>query len=282
MASDESDDETSFLSWGGTVGATLTVLVTTLDDSVWLLGFVGTSALAMEARLVHAATFLGTLVGLAMACCLVAVAIQRGVGVEATNSYSNLELEELELKWEVVAAAICWLLAAGFCIKKQIKKRRRRHQQQHQQQQQQPLQLQEPQFQSAANDNNSVVEYGSLSQEEQPLTKEDEEDWHRLPKSSQPWTVVSLTALGFLDEISFFPALVIGGIFTVWELCVGTLLAGLLILSIQVFLATQCKPLIDFLDDRVPLYGIIAAFATILTLHLLWDLMALLGEVDYS
>jgi hypothetical protein len=279
MASGEADDETLFLSWSGTVGATLTVLVTTLDDSVWLLGFVGTSALAMEARLVHAATFLGTLVGLAMACCLVAVAIQRGVGVEATNSYSKLELEELEIKWEVVAAAICWLLAAGFCIKKQLKKRRRRQQQQ----QQQPLQLQEPQFQSAANDdNNNVVEYGSLSQEEQPPTNEDEEDWHRLPKSSQPWTVVSLTALGFLDEISFFPALVIGGIFTVWELCVGTLLAGLLILSIQIFLATQCKPLIDFLDDRVPLYGIIAVFATILTLHLLWDLMTLMGEVDYS
>jgi hypothetical protein len=43
-------------------------------------------------------------------------------------------------------------------------------------------------------------------------------------------------------------------------------------LGIQVFLASQCKPLIDFLDDRVPLHGIIAAFATILTLHLLWDI----------
>jgi hypothetical protein len=101
---------------------------------------------------------------------------------------------------------------------------------------------------------------------------DNDDDWNRLPITSQPWTVVSLTTLGFLDEISYFPALILGHIFSVWELVLGTFLAGILMLAIQVFLASQCQPLMDFLDQRVPLYGIIAVFATILTLHLLWDI----------
>jgi hypothetical protein len=78
--------------------------------------------------------------------------------------------------------------------------------------------------------------------------------------------------LVFLDEISYFPALILGHVFSIWELVLVTLLAGILMLAIRVFLATQCTPLMDFLDDRVPLYVIIAVFAMILTLHLLWDI----------
>jgi hypothetical protein len=78
--------------------------------------------------------------------------------------------------------------------------------------------------------------------------------------------------LVFFDEISYFKALILGHVFSIWELVLGTLLAGILMLAIQVFLATQCKPFMDFLDDRVPFYVIIAVFATILTLHLLWDI----------
>jgi hypothetical protein len=98
------------------------------------------------------------------------------------------------------------------------------------------------------------------------------DDWNRLPTSSQPWTVILLMTLGFLDEIFYFPALILGHIFSTWELVLGMLLAGILMLAIQVFLATQCKPLMDFLDDGVPPYGIIAIFVTILTLQLLWDI----------
>ena len=84
--------------------------------------------------------------------------------------------------------------------------------------------------------------------------------------------VASLTALGFLDEISYFPTLIVGNVFTVVELLLGTLLAGLIVLGIQVFLFRQCKPLMDFLDERVPLYAIIACFAVVLTGRLVWDI----------
>lgn len=40
---------------------------------------------------------------------------------------------------------------------------------------------------------------------------------------------------------------------------------------VTVFLA-QCKPVLDFLD-RIPLYGIVAVFATVLTVGVVIDVM---------
>ena len=265
----ESTNDVPFLSWSGTIAATVTVLITTLDDSVWLLPFIGTSSLSLEARWIHACTFLATLMLLALACCLVAVAVQRGVSV-----HTKLEQEKLEIKLEWIAVIFCWLLAIGFFIKKQLKKRRRR------------LQREQEQLGEQHQDGfpKVKVEYGAVSQqppksnEEKPVDIEEGDNDPRRPKTSQPWTVVSLTTLGFLDEISYFPALIVGDIFTAWELFFGTLFAGLIMLGIQVFLTTQCKPLIDFLDDRVPLYAIITVFAIVLTLHLVWDIVT----VDYD
>lgn len=243
------ENETDFISWGGLLGATITVLITTLDDSIWLLPFVGTSSLSMEARIINSVTFLSTLVGLAVVCCLVAVAIQSTVSTQ-----TKLESEELEIKLEIIAVIFCWVLAIGFYVKKQLKKRRRQRE-----------------HEAAALANNSNKEsveqgsYGALSQEDAEETEDDG------PKSSQPCTILSLTTLGFLDEISYFPALVIGNIFTVWELCIGTLLAGLIMLGIQWFVARQFKPVIDFLDDHVKLYHVIGIFATILTIQLVRD-----------
>jgi hypothetical protein len=240
------------ISWGGLVGATLTVLVTTLDDSVWLLPFVGASSLSLDARLVHAGVFLLTLEGLAIACCLVAVAIRAGFA-------STMNADQLEHKLEFLAVLICWALAAGFFLKKLHKKRQR---------QQAKDKKKESGSMEITLENFEQTSYGSVSQQDaEEGHEDDEEEWQKIPSSQQPWTVVTLTSVGFLDEISYFPALIVGNVFSAWELCIGTLLAGLLMLCIQVFLAKQCKPLIDFLDNRVPLYGIIALFATILTLH---------------
>jgi ABC-type multidrug transport system fused ATPase/permease subunit len=246
----------SFLSWSGTLGATLAVLITTLDDSVWLVSFVGSSNLDNKARWVHALTFLGSLLTLSIVCCVLALGIQASVSASIDN-------EHLEIILEAIAAGVCWILAIGFWIKKMLKRRRRRLQK-------------EQQEKKAANTDakSTTTNYGAVPQAQgdakEPQRQKDND--RRAPSSSQPCTVISLTTIGFLDEISYFPTLIIGGIFTPWELCLATLLAGLLMLAIQVFLATQFKPLIDFLDDRVPLYGIIAVFAIVLTLSLVWDL----------
>jgi hypothetical protein len=211
------DDDDVLFSWSGLVGATVTVLITTLDDSVWLVSFVGTSSLSKQARLVHAATFLATLCGLAVLCGFVAIFIQTGVAATTTTAHGANPPETLEVQLEGLAVVICWLLAIGFYIKKLLKQRRRQRQ-----------------VEAAASTNDSIeVEYSygavdASSQEEEeeegPDDDDDEkDDWNRLPTSSQPWTVVSLTTLGFLDEISYFPALILGHLFSVWELVLGTL-----------------------------------------------------------
>jgi hypothetical protein len=262
----------------GLLGATSTVLVTTLDDSVWLLPFVGSNTLSKDARLIHAAAFVATLVGLSISCCIVALAVKAGLSTMS-------DPEKLEIKLEALAVLICWSFAFGFAFRKFYRKRQR---------------LLSTDDNSTTNDT-TVKEngapdsgallggYGSVLQDEvrqnlngspsdgDPHIKrndeeEDDEEWVELPTSAQPWTVATLTAVGFLDEISYFPALVIGNVFSVNQLCLGTLLAALIMLSIQVFLARQCQPLIKILDDNVPLYGIIALFATLLTIHLVFDI----------
>jgi hypothetical protein len=261
-------------------------------------------------------TFLTTLVGLAVICCMLAVAIQHGVltwiaarggdpsstvGTTTTvdGSSSELphsptilvqaELEDAELWLEGIAVVLCWCLAVGFCIKKRLKQRR---------------------WMGQAKDIKSMDEEAtllpSLSPPSVPM-EGPESDQQDFPEESillshgtgcdavgestvlasvkpdktkinttiarQPCTVVSLTALGFLDEISYFPTLILGGILTGWELVLGTFLAGLFMLAIQAFLASQCKPLLDCLDKHVPLHGVIAIFATILTVNWIWDMI---------
>jgi hypothetical protein len=78
------------------------------------------------------------------------------------------------------------------------------------------------------------------------------------------WMIMSLTTLGALDEISYFPALLVGNVFSPSELCIGTLLASGIILVIVLMFLSKFKPLVDFLDS-IPLYGIVGIFAVILT-----------------
>jgi hypothetical protein len=244
------DDIINRISWGGMFGATITVLVTTLDDSIWLLPFVGTASLPMEARVVNAVTFLSTLMGLSIFLSLVAIAIKNTVSTK-----TELESEKLEVKLDFIAAIFCWILAALIYFKKWLKKRLR--------------QLEREDAAWVTTDDQGKFRQGNYGTLSQVPSEEPEED---NGKPGQPCTVFSLTTLGFLDEISYFPALIVGDIFTVWELCIGTALSGMIMLGIQVFVAAQFQPLIEWLDDHVKLHHIISVFATILTIQLIWDM----------
>jgi hypothetical protein len=108
----------------------------------------------------------------------------------------------------------------------------------------------------------STTEYGSLPVTE-PEGAEDVDD-SSYPK---PMLVVSLTFLGFLDELAYFPSLILGRIFSIPELCLGSLLAGLIMLAIVTIALVPFQPCIAWLDQHIKLYMVVATFAIVLTVR---------------
>lgn len=78
------------------------------------------------------------------------------------------------------------------------------------------------------------------------------------------FTVFTLTLLGALDELTYFPSLIIGGTFRPVELAVGALIACVLILVVISCVLTAFQPILELMD-RIPLYAVVALFAAILS-----------------
>lgn len=72
--------------------------------------------------------------------------------------------------------------------------------------------------------------------------------------------VVVVSFLGSLDELSYFPGLILGGTFTAIQLAIGTAVAGLIVAGICLG-ATKLK-LVVKLVEKIPLWIIIGAIAT--------------------
>jgi cadmium resistance protein CadD (predicted permease) len=224
------------------VAATLTVALTTADDAVWLVPYVASNRLAIQHRIIHAFLFVGTLESMVLLCVLTAETIRSFV----TNDYIL----------GAIGATLCWSIALFLYIKKMLKKRRRDIQQ----------------AEAPLNNNSSLDDgssYGSVPQRA-PDFSDDANMRDERGVSLSPWTVVSLTFLGALDEVSYFPSLLLGKVFSPFDLCLGTLLAACLVLSVVTLFLSRCQPLLNWLD-RIPLYAVLFVFATILTVDVIVD-----------
>lgn len=243
----------------GLVGATATVIITTLEDCVWLVPFVS-QAPSVTVGLIHALVFCATFEGLALAICFGSIVI--GASLENLWGLGTSVLG-------IIGAALCWGLALFLYCRARLKRRRRQE------------------AAEQAIEQATGGEYGSLVENATPETDDttnhdiehdvnDEGAWTDLPtvtEEPQPWMIVTLTILGSLDEVSYFPALIFGNIFTPTELCLGTLLASLIILIMLYMFLSQCQPLLNLLG-RIPLHNIVAIFAVLLTLEVLWEVLA--------
>lgn len=271
---------TLLLSPAGLFWATVTVAATTLDDAIWLVPYVGSSSWSLSARVTHAVTFVLTLESLAIASVVAAFIVASSVSVTSIN-----DTEEQELLLGSIAALLCWSLAAFFYARKLLKRRRRRQQQEQQQEQQIQEQGETTTLVSSTTDGtkkanvhttNGPTSYESNASTEnhqnnnEPPFNEDEQP-HKPLTCGNIGTVISLTFLGALDELSYFPALILGKIFTPLEICLGTLLAAILVLILVTCFLARFQPLMDCLD-RIPIYAVIALFAVILTVGVLLDL----------
>lgn len=243
------------LSSTGLIGATVTVAATTVDDAIWLVPFVGSSSFSFSARVAHAVIFVSTLESLSIASVLVALVVTNGVS-------SQTDAKEEEIMLGSIAAMLCWSLAAVFFVKKWLKRRRRQRQREEE----------STTLVTATNEANSRSTTGNDYQSTANTNDNALPDTSSKPLTcSNIGTVVSLTFLGALDEVSYFPALILGNIFTPLQVCLGTLLAAILILILVTCCLVRCQPLLDCLD-RIPIYAVIALFATVLTVGVIYDI----------
>ena len=245
-------------SLAGVVGATLMIAATTADDAIWLVPYTSPS-LPLCTRFIHGALFLATLEVLVCISVAVASGLQWAV--------SDGKNEEILLG--SIGAGFCWIIAIALYIKKWLKRRRRA--------------VAQSQFQQQST--HKIDNYGAIERleddareliqdAEQSLSCEadsDDNDDDRIQLSL--WAVVSFTFLGALDEISYFPSLVLGGLFTPLALCLGTFFASCIVLMVVTLFLSRCKPLLDWLDD-IPLYNIVGTFAIVLTAGVVWDVLA--------
>ncbi|KAL7540923.1 hypothetical protein ACHAWF_006813 [Thalassiosira exigua] len=249
------------------IGATLMVAATTADDAIWLVPYTSPS-LPLRTRLIHGALFVVSLECLAVGCVAVASGIQWAVSTSEDGDLGKLSPSG---KWTektilgAVGAAICWLVALFLCCCKWWKKRRRN--------------LAKAKFQRETTQQASNT-YGAITGSHDDDASEgeswtsvqggNEED--RLSSEPSPCAVISFTTLGALDEVSYFPSLLLGQIVTPLDLCLGTFFAACIILAVVTLFLSQCRHLLHWLE-RIPLYWIVSAFAIALTAGVVRDVL---------
>ena len=240
------------LSLAKLTGATAMVTLTTADDAIWLVPYTA-PYLPSSTRIIHGLLFVGTLELLACGCVAVAALFQLAVSKKKIST-TNWPDEEIILG--SIGAGICWMIAIFLFLKKCLKRRRRAAERDMTQSEKE---LHRAMTQKVSN------QYGSIH-------VDDEDDEHQVSSEPSPWAVISFTTLGALDEVSYFPSLLLGGLFSPLDLCLGTLFAACIVLVLVTVFLARCKPVLDFLD-RIPLYGIVGAFATVLTGGVIFDVM---------
>jgi len=246
------------------------VLVTTLDDAVWLVPFVVRQRSRVVAAL-HATVFCATLVGMAATVSIATVLLEQ-------HSLAAVALRDDTVWTTALGVTLCWSLATFLWYRSMRKRQRQRE---HLLAQQRDDSFSAVSMISDHPDNNIQTEVDPLLLVVDTTTAttknggdgrdNDRRDHHNHDAIFRPWMVISLTFLGSLDEISYFPSLLLGGIFTPAELCLGTLVAALTMVVVVVVFLRPCQPLMEALD-KIPLYAIVSLFATLLTVELVWDL----------
>ena len=250
----------------GLIGATLTVAATTIDDAVWLVPYVTSPSIPFRTRVIHAVTFICTLEALTCACVIIALFVK-----DAVLALGNKRKEEIVLG--ATGAAICWAIALFIYVKKMLKRRRKKAAAAAKAQTNDTIQSKDSIYGAVESGSNpNTNDNNTMDHTNNDDVSNNDENENGLSPHPSIGSVICFTSLGALDEISYFPALVVGQVFSPFELCFGTFLAACLILITIIFFLSRCKPFIDFLDT-IPLYGIISFFALALTISVIVDMI---------
>ena len=254
---------------GRLAGAAVTVLLTTLEDAIWLVPLI-LKASTKTIGVLHAATFIATFTLLSLS-----------IGLVTKLALKQTQVENLKRQDFVLAAAgalLCWIVAAVLYYRawRKRQKRQREKEEWARQSDLESAALFEPVDSSRTITSSGPAlslapGYGSVDAPSEALLENGGSEESSQPESQQQiWLVISLTVIGALDEVSYFPALIVGDVFSVAELTLGTALASVVILLIVCFALAPCRPALEFLDE-IPLYGVVFVFAIILSSDALWQ-----------
>mmetsp|Transcript_16104 Transcript_16104/g.24441 ORF Transcript_16104/g.24441 Transcript_16104/m.24441 type:complete len:262 (-) Transcript_16104:341-1126(-) len=251
-------------------GATWMVAPATARNAIWLVPYTSPS-LPTRTRIIHGSLFAFTLESLVFGCVVVVAGLQRSV--DATTATNHNDSDDVKSPSEVilgpVASAVCWIISLVLYLRHWLKRRRRANI---------LAQLHRASTQEMCNTYTYESIHSTLENAEQDdLSLEHEEDSDDIvPTRPSPWIVILLTILGALDKLSYFSSLLVGRMFSPLDLCLGTFFAACIILLIMVaisILLPRCKPLLDWLY-RLPRYGMVSAFAVVLTTCTIVDTMS--------
>jgi hypothetical protein len=248
------------VSWSGVAEATLTILVTSLEDCVWLVPLIARPSNRTVAW-TNGAAFVIASTGMSLLTCLLAVLLDAQFGTG-----TNL------LGLQMLGAALCWILAAFYFYKSRRKRQGRLST---------TMNYDESLFTNEY-ETCPVHELHDLTNTsttalpivERTLDNDDNNDDEtrdtRQHDTAQPWMILSFTILGGLDEVAYFPALILGKVFTWAELVLASLLTSLIVLLCVDVLVKRCNVCLRVLD-RIPLYAVVAMYAFLLTVEIIWD-----------
>lgn len=275
----------------GVVSATALLFVTTADDAIWITHYLSPHYTRI-AVLSHALSFCLTIQLVVWCMGGVCYFIEHGMMMGNTS----LTGHKADLMLERLGCSLAWIVAFFFCYKAYQKKQRKAkavmtgveadkanrsefedrgesgaHAHTHAQH------LPTVASYGAIDDvvrssmniaTSSGVGDGSNSGTDDDALLQPETPPQQSASFSHILTCVWLTLIGCLDEVSYFPSLILTKTYTIWQLSIGAACACLLILGAITLARNLCAPWLE-LFDKVPLYVVTLSFAVYLTLEML-------------
>lgn len=235
------------------IGMAGTVILTSGDDALWLVPFIASPLRSPDRQSINMSVWFLSLLSLVFAAQIV---VACGVKLGSAGFFRTLGWPwSLNVCLSLVGVIAAWVIAFVFLLRWVYKRwqKSQKHQRMEQMKAGEETSLIE-----------EVHEYDSVQEKEVP----------RVDKQSLQtdiWTVMSLTITGGIDEVAYFPSLLLTNVVSFWEMLLGTVLAGFVLLIVLKCCLAFCTPVLKFMD-RIPLWLVVSIFASVMTIFFFVEL----------
>ena len=209
------------------------LVLTSADDALWLLPFLVSPRLTFAARAVHALLFAAGLQIVVLVSWLLSL-----TGKQLARKTFGLISLDPSAELSAFAALVAWLFFLFLVGRKWWRERRRA--------------------------DNRARGYSVLDEDEEELIAVHGADGSGDRVEFSPGKVLLLSLLGALDELFYFPAVLVSQSFTAVDLSAGALLASALVVAIVALFLARCRTLLEWMD-RVPTSAVVGVYAVSLT-----------------